>query len=50
MSLASCPKCWDDTCSCGYQYKDWSWKRIFGLFKNIIKYKLKNDKRRNTSK
>lgn len=23
MSLASCPKCWDDLCKCGYQYAKW---------------------------
>lgn len=40
MSLASCEKCWDDVCCCGYQHRNWSWKQIYNLFKGIIKYKL----------
>ena len=36
MSLSSCPECWDDPCTCGHEYKDWSDQRMSKFIFDII--------------
>lgn len=39
MSLSDCEKCWNTPCTCGYEYKKYSTKRLLEL-KNVIDKEL----------
>lgn len=43
MSLATCPKCWNDVCTCGYKYKHLNYSELSGLVKILTS--LKKEKR-----
>lgn len=47
MSLASCAKCWDDICTCGWKYRDWSIEALEKKIKTlqrVIQFKRQNSK------
>ena len=37
MGLVHCDKCWDNICSCGYEYKNWSTLRLKEQIKMLQK-------------
>lgn len=37
MGLGSCPKCWDDVCTCGEMYKSWSLAQLYELYRVLQK-------------
>ena len=42
MSLGSCPKCQEDRCECGYEYKDFGVRNVTDFILGILKeYKQK---------
>ena len=43
MSLASCEKCWDDTCTCGWKYRNYKPEYIKSLLQGLIKYRSKEE-------
>ena len=50
MALSDCIKCWSTPCECGYEYRDWSWKRIFKLHETIVETKIKYIEEQNKAK
>lgn len=44
MALSDCIKCWSTPCECGYEYRNWSWERIFELHETIVKAKIEHEK------
>jgi len=49
MSLADCVKCWDNPCTCGYDYAEWPITRrielaavILGISKNELYNRVKD--------
>lgn len=41
MSLAQCPECWDDNCSCGYKYRNWDEQSLRTFLEGLLKYNNK---------
>ena len=46
MALSDCIKCWSTPCECGYDYRDWSWERIFEFHKTIVEAKIEYEKQK----
>lgn len=36
MSLGECPRCWDDPCTCGHEYRNWPRAKKIKLVKAIL--------------
>lgn len=36
MSLSDCPKCWDTPCSCGWEYRKWTYKARIALASVVL--------------
>ena len=36
MSLHDCPKCWDNPCTCGYQYQNWTKEKKMEVIQAIL--------------
>ncbi len=42
MSLSDCEKCWDTPCTCGWDYRGWSKKRLreqIKMLQSVLKEK-----------
>jgi tRNA G10 N-methylase Trm11 len=38
MGMGDCPKCWDEICSCGYEYRDFSEEDMLYFLKGLVRY------------
>jgi hypothetical protein len=38
MGMSECIKCWDNVCSCGYEYRDFSKEEMVEFLSGLLKY------------
>jgi len=43
VGLGSCPKCWDNPCTCGYQYQGWTKEKKLEVIRAIMESDKKDD-------